>query len=304
MDIHQLNAFYHVANEKSFRKAAEILHVTQPAISTRIQHLEAELTVSLFERMGRTIELTSYGHMLLPYAEKILALAVDAVDSIHAAHEERHAKLSIGTTSRIVTYILPHILGRFHENHPDIQLSVSTGLTESILELMSEERIELAIMNSMTGHKHYTSIPLLKDSIVMIASPDHQLNDEFIRHGSIDFMQIQKQTVIINFSPAASYFRPIIELFKSHDITPSSYISVDNIEAIKRMTVHKLGISFLPKTAVQRELRERELVEIPFPHQEKLTRETYIMYKENPFPNPSIKKFIDIAKTFSPNPYI
>lgn len=113
MDFHQYEAFYIVARERSFSRAAEILHVSQSAISTRINNLESKLGVNLFLRNGRSIELSIYGEYFEPYVRKSLQLVKEAESGLKVLKQEKSQHLRIGATSSMAISVLPKLLNEF-----------------------------------------------------------------------------------------------------------------------------------------------------------------------------------------------
>lgn len=297
MDFYQLKAFLVTAQEKNFSRAAEILHVSQPAVSSRIINLERELNLDLFEKEGRTIKLSTYGEILLPFAKRILELTDEAKDSLNAYLQTEKGHLKIGTTNRIGTYILPPLLKKFQTTHPDIKITVHINSSEAIIGRLLDRSIIIALVNNKISNSNYIQIPLFKDPVVLVSAKDHPLYQHYHLNGIISLKDLVK-FVIINFNHELTYYQPIIELFRENNIYPEQTISVNNIEAMKRMAARSIGIAFLPKIAVIKELREEILMEIAYPQQERLLRETLLIYPNSRFLNPAISEFITILNEF------
>lgn len=291
MDFLQLEAFISIAKFKNFHKAAEDLHITQPAISTRIKKLEAELGVDIFERDGNKIELTPYGEILAPYAWNMINASREAHEAINTFKEKDHYQLEIGTTSRLGTYLLPNFLDAFKRKHPSVEIFIETDISDNILTRLKQDFIHIGLINEPTTDVNLIKIPLMEDSIELVCSPAHPLYELSKINKVLSLQEINKYT-IINFNKESNFYKPIFEIFSLHNLVPKQNISVDNIEAMKRMAANMIGIAFLPRMAVQNEVNEGQLVSIPFYHQERLKRGTFLVYRKKKYINPAIFQFV------------
>ena len=296
MDFLQLEAFINIAKFKNFHKAAEQLHITQPAISSRIKKLEAELGVDLFERDGNKIELTPYGEILAPYAWNMLNVSREAHDAINTFKEKDHYRLEIGTTSRLGTYLLPILLDAFKRKHPSVEIFIETDISDNILVRLNQDIIHIGLISEPTTDANLIKIPLMEDIIELVCSPTHPLYKQSKTKQVLSLHEINKYT-IINFNKETNFYKPIFEIFSMYNITPKQNISVDNIEAMKRMAANMIGVAFLPKMAIQNEINEGQLVSIPFYHQERLKRGTFIVYRKKKYINPAVFQFVATVQT-------
>jgi DNA-binding transcriptional LysR family regulator len=296
MDINHMETFLMIAQERNFRRAAELLHVTQPAISTRISQLEKEVKVDLFHREGKTITLSKYGEVLLPYAKRLIALELEARQSIEDLKGSDKTRLEIGTTSRLGTYLLPVLLESFQTLHPQVEIVIETDKSETIIQMLIDGTIHVGLTNATIQDKSFSMIPIIKDATVLVTSPNDPLYKLFQKNNFITIKDLI-QCTIINFKDT-NYYQPLMELINGSDIRPNQNISVDNIEAMKRMTMRNIGVSFLPRMSIQRELKEGKLVEIPFPEGNKLSRETYLIYKKRKHLNSTVENFKSIVVGF------
>lgn len=297
MDLHQLEAFAIVAKEKSFSRAAEILHLTQPAISSRIANLESEIQVDLFYRDGRTVHLSKYGEMFEPYVKRILSLANEAKENINQFRNHETSRLEIGTTSRIATYLLPILLEQFQNQEPGVELLIQTAQSETINEMLGDGTIDIGLLNHPIDDSLYEKVTLMQDNIILVASPEHALYEQYQLNGAFSFAQLNEVN-IINYKDQSVYYRSLVELMRKNQIVPKQLISVDNIEAMKRMASRKAGVAFLPRMAVLRELREGRLTEIPFEEQHSLKIETFLVYQRKRYINPMVLRFVTIVQRF------
>ncbi|MFN8635592.1 MAG: LysR family transcriptional regulator, partial [Chloroflexota bacterium] len=149
MLIKQIEAFVEVVRRGTVSRAAEALNVTQPALTARLHGLERELGEVLFARSGRGVRLTDAGRAFLPHAERALLALADGRASVADLASGRAGKLVLGATGSVSSYVLPKVLKRFRTEHPRVELTVRTGHSEQVLELVLAESVELAIVREL-----------------------------------------------------------------------------------------------------------------------------------------------------------
>src|SRR5258707_6651422 len=135
----------------SFRKAAEVLHLSQPAVSQHIRALEDEAGVRLFDRArgeghGSQVSVTEAGRVLLGYANTAAETMAEAQRALAALNDEAVGELRLGASTTVAQYVLPRILGAFLRQYPQVKLSLVSGNTERIVDAVAEERVELGII--------------------------------------------------------------------------------------------------------------------------------------------------------------
>ena len=146
MENFRLKVFRTVAEQASFRKASERLNLSQPAVSQQVHALEEELGVTLFDRSGNRVRLTPAGTVLLKYARRGAQLAREAVEALAKIEGEPRGELRLGASTTVAQYILPRILGAFQKQYPQVALSVTSGNTEHIVEVLLRGGIEMGII--------------------------------------------------------------------------------------------------------------------------------------------------------------
>ncbi|HEX3660124.1 MAG TPA: LysR family transcriptional regulator [Acidobacteriaceae bacterium] len=168
MENFRLKVFRTVADEASFRRAAERLHLSQPAVSQQVQALEGELGVALFDRSKGRVRLTEAGTVLLDFAHKGARLAEQALTALEGARGETAGTLRIGASLTVAQYILPRLLGAFRELHPRVGLAVTSGNTENILGALGRSEIDLGIIEGPASSREVFRQRLLEDRLVLI----------------------------------------------------------------------------------------------------------------------------------------
>ena len=237
MLIRQVECFLTVSRLGNVSRAAEEMYLTQPTLTARIKALEDELGDQLFVRTSRGMRLTEAGKEFLPYAERCVA-------SLEELRGAAGGRLALGTSPGVSTYALPTILERFTVAHPRVSVSVRTGHSEDVLEMVLKEEVHLGLARAMS-HPEVESMPLYEDELVLVVDPQHR----FTQKGSAELAEIGREQLIL-FDHASSYYELTRSLFRNAGIREFRAIELDSIEAAKRMVEHRLGVAFLPRTAV------------------------------------------------------
>jgi DNA-binding transcriptional LysR family regulator len=256
MLLAQLEAFVETARRGKVSRAAQALFVTQPAMTARIKALEGALGVSLFVRTGRGVRLTEAGRAFLPYAQRALGAVADGRQLLADVSRGSAGQLTLGAAPAVGTYVLPAILQRFHAAYPNVQLSVRTGHSEEILELVLRADVEVGLVRSLR-HPEIESVPLYEDELVLVTDPEHR----FAESGRIEVEELGAEQLIL-FDRTSSYHDLTSSFLREAGVVPRGVMEVDNIDATKKMVRQGLGVAILPYTAVAEELESEALAAI------------------------------------------
>ena len=254
--MRRVEAFVEVARRGSVTRAAEALFVTQPALTARLQSLERELGVRLFVRSGRGVRLTEHGQAYLPYAEQAYEALADGRRLLGELDRGGAGQLVIGAAPAVSTYVLPSILERFHAAHPRVQLSVRTGHSEEVLEMVVRRQVQIGLVRALR-HPDVAVVPLYEDELVLVTDPQHA----FAARGEIALEAIAGERLIL-FDRASSYHDLTSAFLGEAGVIPSGLMELDNIDASKKMVAQGLGVALLPRTAVAEELATGRLAPI------------------------------------------
>lgn len=256
MLLAQIEGFVEIARQRNMRRAADALSISQPALTARLQGLEKELGASLFRRTHTGMVLTAAGRAFLPHADR----AMDAIRSGGSlVRELEHGvigELALAVAPAVSAYVLPEILVRFTQRHPDVRLLVQTGHSEDIVDLVARGEVELGIVRELRDAR-VRSRPLYEDELLFVGRPDHP----FAVAGAVDVSEIRHAQLIL-FDRTSSYYDVTNALFRLAGVVPRGVTEVDNIEAAKRMVERGLGVALLPGTAVADSLSGGSLREI------------------------------------------
>ena len=266
MEIPQVEAFLAVGTFGGFRRAADALRVTQPAISARIKALEESLGVSLFERGKTGMALSAAGRALRPHAEQLLRAVALARQAVHDLRPASGGAITIAAALSICTYLLPDVLKRFQTAHPKTLITVRSGHSKEVLEMVLTGEAELGLARSL-HHPEVETVSLRDDPLVLVGVPASVM----ARAGKARLEEVAAQPLIL-FDKGSSDWTLSHGLFRRAGLVPNVVLEVESIEAAKRMVERGLGVAFLPLLAVVHEIRRRRLLAITVRDAEPLSR--------------------------------
>jgi len=288
MDFGQIEAFTQVATYNSFSRAAEVLQLTQPSITARIQALERELGEELFERGGRGVKLTDAGRVFLPYVEHILQLLQEGRDAVEEVRNVQLGSLRLGSAITISTYVLPGILHRFCQEFPGVDVVIRTGRSEQVLNMLQSDEVQVGIIRSLSAPE-IESIPLYDDEIVLVANPNHR----FAQSGSATIGEAAREPIVL-FDRGSSYYGMIHDVFRKAAVIPNVAMELDSLEATKRMVEQGLGIALVPQVTVAREVEQGTLAVVQLSDVAPIKRPISLVYRKNRKRSRTVQAFIDM----------
>lgn len=256
MNLKQLETFLWVANLGSFRKAADRLFTTQPAISARIANLEDTLGTRLFERDAGSIRLTAKGQELLPYAEKVLRMT-EVLREKAGGQERFSGVLRLGVSETIVHTLLPAFLARLHEEHPQITVEITVDATVHLRDEIVARSLDLAFLMGPISEYSIINLELASFPLIWAAAPK-------LTGGGMEKMTLGE---LASF-PILTYARntrPYVELKKhlseATDL-PVRIFPSSSLAAMHRMSIDGLGVGTLPLKMIEPDLEAGLLVAV------------------------------------------
>jgi LysR family transcriptional regulator, cyn operon transcriptional activator len=254
MDLHQLRVFHAAVTSGGFTRAGEDLHLSQSTVSQHIKLLEEELGCPLFLRIGKRIQVTEAGKILLPYAERIFRDLKNAEMAVRELNALRRGTVRLGVGPTTLTYRLPEILADYKRRFPEIELIILAGNTDFLLQALRSQRLDLAVVMAAGAQPGIAMKPLGREEMVFVVNREHPLarrrTIEPADLASLRFILYEKNTVMQNF---------VDRYFESLGIEPKIIMEVENNEAIKSLVRAGLGCSLLPLCAVENEPPENGL---------------------------------------------
>jgi DNA-binding transcriptional LysR family regulator len=254
MDIRRLSAFCAIYDLRSVSRAAEHLHVTQPAVTLHIRRLETELGCRLFRKEGRGIAPTEAGEVLYQSARRILDVYDAGLEQLKGLSCCGEEQVSIGCPTGVL-YYLPPLLATLRRKSPDLTVALRTGVCSRICMGVLDKSIEVGIVWEPTVHDALDHERLRTTEFVVIAHPDHPLTSM----KAISSRQLCQERLLLPVSESGT--RRFLEE-KLTGKTLSAAMEFDDVEALKQATKENLGIGFVAKKSVEEEIARGLLHEL------------------------------------------
>lgn len=291
MTIRHLKIFIAVATYGKMRQAAEILLISQPAISQSIKELETYYGVKLFERLSQKLYLTEEGHKLLTHARYV----VDAFDNLDLMMKDETglSKLRIGGSVSVGTYLLNDILDQMESRIPDLELKVIVDNTSVIEYLVKTNQIDVALVEGIVSCDELIQLPIYKDELVIIVGKGHPLyNRERVTLEELkDELWITREEGSINRN---QYEQLLIE--KNYSVKNKWICS--NTETIKQTVMRGRGLAIISNLLIQKELSEDTLHVLSIEHLH-VIRDIKLIYHKDKYLSDTLKTFLELCKHLS-----
>lgn len=283
-----LQSFLAVADSLNFTRAAESLALSQPGVSRQVRQLERDLGVVLFERLGRSVQLTDAGRELVPLAEQLLGQIERAVEAVRAHGSVERGRLRIGASTTPGLYLLPRILGRFRRAHPGVELQFMVENSIAIQRRILKNELDIGFVGARSTDGALHAVPILKDEIICFG-PGSTVRRARQR---VPITAIRDATWIVREKGSAT--RELFERwFAKSGAKMAHVIELDSPEGIKSLVRAGVGISFLSIHAVAAELRRGELGRINLADL-RLSRAIYLVRHPDKHISPVITGFLDL----------
>lgn len=253
----QVEGFLEVARRGSVSRAAEALFITQPTLTARLHALERELGTPLFLRTPHGMRLTDAGKAWVPYAERALRALADGREALDQVLSATAGHLMIAAAPAVSTYLLPELLERFVDAHPRVEVSVRTGHSEDVVELVLRDEAQVGLGREIK-HPELELRPFYTEELVLVCSPDHP----FTKRTGITMADVAREKLIM-FDRTSSYYEITQGAFVGAGMKLRGVMELDSIEAAKKMVERGLGVALLPASAIGREVQSHSLKTIP-----------------------------------------
>jgi DNA-binding transcriptional LysR family regulator len=257
MDIDQLKTFLEVCRQKSFSRAAEKIHVTQPSISAQIRSLETYLGHRLLERGGGKVTLTAAGRVFEPFAENCLSRLNHMVMTLADLERLPRGALTVSANDSTALYVLPVFFSKFRKQYPRVALNIVRAERTKSLELVLDREVEFGVVSLPLKDKRLHVEVIHTDEFVLVVPPNHPLAG----FETVSLKQIaQHRLLLLKQGRRRGH---LDELFAQEKLCPRIAMELDSNELLKRLILKEMGIGFLPKINVVDEERNGSLKIIP-----------------------------------------
>jgi LysR family transcriptional regulator, transcriptional activator of the cysJI operon len=245
----RLKVFRAVAEHLNFRKAAEQLFLTQPAVTLQIKALENDLGTRLFDRTGGKITLTQQGLLLLDYAKKLASIATEAEQDLVRSEGSVSGELVLGASTTISQYVLPRLLGAFQNEYPKIHFSLRSGNTSDVVRGLTNGKVALGLIEGPARERGVRTEPFMEDELVLIMPPssdsDRLAPGQFLAASLLMREQGSGSRHVVELALEKAGFK--LKAFKK-------VMELDSTEAIKSAVEVGLGVGFVSRWAIAKEL--------------------------------------------------
>lgn len=293
MEIKTILTFQTICKLSSFSKAAVELGYSQSAVTMQIKQLEGELNVKLFDRIGKTIQITNEGYRFLKYANEIITSAQNAVDDLSSGIG-LVGVLRIGILESVCTAYLPQILNVYHNCYPQISTVIQIGTFDELSPMLNSNYIDLLwTFDRELDLPEWKKAFSYRNKIEIVCAVNHPLS----RADKVTLSDLDGETFILT-EKNCSYRRIFEENLLASGICPNIFIEVGNTEMIKKFVEANLGITVLPQFTLIEELAEKKL-QIVNATDFQLQMHGQVFYHKNKWLSPAMETFINLVSECS-----
>lgn len=296
MLLQQLVTFCTVVDEGGFTRAADVLSMSQPAVSKQVKTLEQKLQTELLVRAGRQVSLTPAGELVYSYSKRIIHTIEELRGALENLAVPGYGRLSIGAVSTVAMFTLPDLLGRFSREYPLVTVHVRTGSVDGVMQMVLRNEIDIGLVTVPLSHELLHTMPLFRDRILLVASPD----TPWARRPVVEPQDLGNMPMIAY--ERDSKFRAYVDAsFQAAGFTPDVIMEFDSHEAVKAMVTAGFGVAMMPSSAVAADIEKGNLVELTIAGFEELARITSLIIRRDRHQSPPVRAFLDLVReTFPP----
>jgi DNA-binding transcriptional LysR family regulator len=288
ISLRQLRVFEAVARHLSYTRAAEELHLSQPAVSMQVRQLEDEVGLPLFEKLGKTIGLTEAGREIYHYSRSINRSLQEMEEVLESLKGVSRGRLSIAVAST-VNYFAPRLLAVFSQRYPGIALRLDVTNREQLVRLLEANAVDMVLMGQPPEAVDVESDAFMENPLVVIAPPEHPLADA----RDVPLSRLKAETFVMR-EPGSGTRQAMERFFAEHGIPIRYGMQMTRNEAIKQAVRAGLGLSVVSLHTVELELETRRLVVVDvtgFP----IERQWHLVYRRGKRLSPAAQAFHDFV---------
>lgn len=297
MNISQLETLLTISKTMSFRKAGELLNLTQPAVSAQIKSLEDEFKTVLIDR-NQPVTLTDHGQVFLEHAEKMLTIVEELKQKLSDLNLTPQGHILLGTTASIAIQILPRVLSYFQNQFPLIKTTIHSMPSSLVMTSVENGSVDIGITYLNEKSPHLKSSVLYYDTFELVVSPAHPMSH--LTHTTVDTL---KDIPMIMLSPDTLGRRFVDRIFRKYNLNPNIIMEVSSSEEIKRMVEINLGAAVVSKLSIANELRLGTLKIIKV-HELEISHPVGVVYKSSRYLNTAMHQFLSDLKGMPEHQFI
>lgn len=290
----RLQVFHTVARLLSFTKAAETLHMTQPAVTFQVRQLEEYFDTRLFDRTHNRISLTDAGQVVYQYADRIFDLYSQMENAVKEMTGAISGALVIGASTTIAEYMLPALLGDFKGRYPEVTIHLRVSNSDGIVHMVENNDIDLGVVESPVSNKNLVVETCRIDELVVIVPPKHPLaTRERVPAGEI------AEYPFICREEGSGTREVVTEYFKENEISMNNVqvcMELGSPEAIKGAVEASMGISIVSRATIAKELELGRLVALPV--DPPLARPFSFVHQKQKFRQRAMDELLEFARAY------
>lgn len=290
----RLHVFYTVARLLSFTKAAETLHMTQPAVTFQVRQLEEHFNTRLFDRTHNRISLTEAGQKVYEYAERIFQLYNELENSVRELTGDISGVLILGASTTIAEYMLPALLGDFKAKYPDVNLRLKVSNTEGIVSMVEHNVIDLGVVEAPVTNKNLAVDVCRTDRLVAIVPPGHPLAD----YNTVPLSAIVEYPYICREEGSGTR-EVVLDYLREAGFDPSQLniiMELGSLEALKGAVESGIGISIVSRATLVKEIKlgTLKVLELEPP----MERPFSFVHQKHKFRQRAMEELLDFARKY------
>jgi DNA-binding transcriptional LysR family regulator len=262
VELYPLRVFLAVATERSFSRAAEKLHRTQPAVSLAVQRLEAELGEKLIDRSGKDLLLTDAGKIVVDFCRRFENLELELQNSLAELRDNSAGRLIIGANESTSLYVLKHI-ERYRRLYPKVKVQVRRALSSKIPAQLIDGDLELGVISYDPADERLITKIIYTDHLAFVVSPQHR----FANRVEVSIAELGMETFVAH-NVVSPYREVVLREFQRHKVPLNMDVEMPTVETIRMMVQRNEGVAFLPRMCVWQELEQASLREVRVPELE------------------------------------
>lgn len=291
MELHQLRYFIAVADEGNFTRAAEKCFISQPSLSSQIIKLEDELGQKLFNRMGRTAELTTAGRVLESRARGILLDVENVQLEIQEGASEVKGVIHVGATPSVAPYMLPKIIAHCKKLYPALEIRMHENLRARLLDDLLHGELDVGVIAFAGEHPNINAEPLLQEELYLVVPKNHPLASK-TKVSIEDF----KDEPLVTLGESSTLGRKIMEFFGRNDYEPKVSGTCSQVKTLKAMVHYGHGVAILPKMAMD----GSDPYDVVFRTMEssRMNRLLFILTHDKRYLSPGANAFIEVLREY------
>lgn len=297
MNISQLETLLTISKTMSFRKAGELLNLTQPAVSAQIKSLEDEYKTVLINR-NQPVTLTDHGQVFLAHAEQILTVVEELKQKLSDMNLTPQGHILLGTTSSIAIQILPRVLSYFQNQFPLIKTTIHSMPSSQVMASVENGSVDIGITYLTEKNPNVASSVLYYDTFELVVPPAHPMSK--LTHTTVDML---KDIPMIMLAPDTLGRKFVDKIFRKYNIQPNIVMEVSSSEEVKRMVEINLGAAVVSKLSIANELRLGTLKMIKVNELE-TSHPVGVVYKSGRYINTALQQFLSDLKGMPEDQFI